>query len=86
MKCMPTTFYGNDVGTAAGPQLFHIASNPGETRNLGSVEPRRVKAMAAKLEPLRAAGRSRSRPASVIHSDDKEDDFLNLLARLATRS
>lgn len=56
---VPTTFHGNDVGTALRAQLYHIATDPGETRDLAASQPARVSVMAAQLETLRAAGRSR---------------------------
>jgi hypothetical protein len=38
------------------PQLYDLASDPGETRNLAGQEPGRVKEMAAMLEKIRERG------------------------------
>ena len=39
-------------------QLYDLAADPGETTNLYSQHPERVAAMKAKLEELKASGRS----------------------------
>ncbi len=54
-----TTFHGNEIGTAPAHQLFHLATDPGESRDLAAQEPARVRAMAARLEAYRKAGRTR---------------------------
>jgi arylsulfatase A-like enzyme len=48
----PNTELGND----SVPQLYDLASDPGETRNLAGQEPGRVKEMAAMLEKIRERG------------------------------
>ncbi len=40
-------------------ELFHLADDPGETKNVARQHPARVAAMQAKLQALQAAGRSR---------------------------
>lgn len=55
----PTSFHGNAIGTAPAPQLFHIATDPGETQDVAHRYPHRVHVMAARLEAYRAAGRTR---------------------------
>lgn len=54
-----TAYHGNAIGTAPKPQLFHIAVDPGETRDLAASEPARAAAMTQRLETYRAAGRTR---------------------------
>jgi len=54
-----TSFHGNEIGTAPTSQLYHIASDPGETRNLAGQQPERVAAMSRKLETYRVSGRTR---------------------------
>ena len=44
-----------ELGNAAGPQLYNLVFDPGETTNLASKHPDRVKAMLKRLEGLRAA-------------------------------
>jgi hypothetical protein len=41
------------------PQLYDLSSDPGETRNVASEQPDRVQSMAAELQKIRTAGRSR---------------------------
>jgi arylsulfatase A-like enzyme len=41
------------------PQLYNLADDPGETSNLAASRPHRVRYLNARLERLRAAGRSR---------------------------
>jgi arylsulfatase A-like enzyme len=50
---------GNETGNLLQPQLYNLAQDPGEKNNLASQYPERVKAMLARLEQLRKAGRSR---------------------------
>ena len=48
-----------ELGHDSMPQLYDLAADPGEMRNLATQEPDRVKAMAARLAVVRQAGRSR---------------------------
>lgn len=48
-----------ELGSDPAPQLYNLADDPGETRNLAAQQPRRVAEMTARLEKIRAAGRSR---------------------------
>ena len=48
-----------ELGHDSVPQLYDLAADPGEMRNLATQEPDRVKAMAARLAVIRQAGRSR---------------------------
>jgi arylsulfatase A len=41
------------------PQLYDLANDPGETKNLATAEPARADAMAARLAALKASPRSR---------------------------
>ncbi len=45
-----------ELGNDSVPQLYDLASDPGETRNLADQEPGRVKEMAAMLERIRKGG------------------------------
>jgi arylsulfatase A-like enzyme len=48
-----------ELGNDSVPQLYDLSADPGETRNLASEQPARVQSMAAELEKIRQAGRSR---------------------------
>ncbi len=48
-----------EMGSGAEAQLYDLAKDPGETRNLAPQNPERVRAMTALLERIRSAGRSR---------------------------
>lgn len=48
-----------ELGNAPEPQLYDLASDPGETKNLAAGQPERAKAMQARLQALREAGRTR---------------------------
>jgi arylsulfatase A-like enzyme len=48
-----------ELGNDSVPQLYDLAADPGETRNLAPDQPARVESMAAELEKIRKAGRSR---------------------------
>jgi hypothetical protein len=48
-----------ELGNDSVPQLYDLSSDPGESRNLGPEQPARVQSMAAELQRIRAAGRSR---------------------------
>jgi len=48
-----------ETGNDPAAQLYDLAADPGETRNLAEEQPERVTAMAARLEQIKAAGRSR---------------------------
>jgi arylsulfatase A-like enzyme/predicted Zn-dependent peptidase len=52
-----------ELGNDPAPQLYNLASDPGEARNVAADNPGRVKAMAARLREIRQAGRSRAIPA-----------------------
>ncbi|MDQ3815231.1 MAG: arylsulfatase [Armatimonadota bacterium] len=56
-KVTPNT--NTETGNDPGGQLFDLSSDPGETRNLAAQQPERVRAMAARLAQIIAAGRSR---------------------------
>jgi hypothetical protein len=45
-----------ELGNDAVPQLYALAEDPGETRNVADREPGRVKEMAAMLEKIRERG------------------------------
>jgi arylsulfatase A-like enzyme len=46
-----------ELGNDPSPQLYDLAADPGETRNLAARHPRRVKQMAARLEQIKQSGR-----------------------------
>jgi arylsulfatase A-like enzyme len=48
-----------ETGEAPVDQLYDLAQDLGEKKNLAAQHPERVKAMAARLQSIRAAGRSR---------------------------
>ena len=48
-----------ELGNDTVPQLYDLSSDPGESRNLAPEQPARVQSMAAELQRIRAAGRSR---------------------------
>jgi hypothetical protein len=48
-----------EMGNGPRPQLFNVDDDPGETRNIASEHPERVKELAAKLETICSEGRSR---------------------------
>ncbi len=49
-----------ELGNDAAGQLYDLATDPGEERNRISEQPVRAKQMSARLEQIRAAGRSRA--------------------------
>ncbi|MBI1761425.1 MAG: arylsulfatase [Acidobacteria bacterium] len=48
-----------ELGNDPAPQLYDLAADPGETRNVAAQHPARVQAMAAELQRIRQSGRSR---------------------------
>ncbi len=48
-----------ETGNAPVDQLYDLAHDLGETRNVADGNPERVRAMAARLQSIRDAGRSR---------------------------
>jgi hypothetical protein len=46
-----------ELGNARAPQLYDLARDLGETRNLATAHPRRVDAMQELLRQIRARGR-----------------------------
>lgn len=46
-----------EMGNDPSPQLYDLAADPGETRNLADKYPNRVKQMSARLEQIRQSGR-----------------------------
>jgi arylsulfatase A-like enzyme len=55
----PHQFHGNEIGTLPRHQLYDLARDPGERKNLAEKLPRRTRQMAARLDQIEAAGRSR---------------------------
>jgi arylsulfatase A len=51
---------GDGKGAAPGPQLYNLAEDLGETRNVAAEHPEIVKELSALLEDVRAKGRSRT--------------------------
>ena len=54
-KINPET--NTELGNDSAPQLYDLSRDPGEKQNLASIEPDRVKSMAAALDRLRAINR-----------------------------
>lgn len=50
---------GIELGNAAEPQLYNLDRDPGERTDVAAQHPELVRSMAAKLERIRSAGRSR---------------------------
>jgi hypothetical protein len=48
-----------ETGSDPAGQLYDLAADLGETKNVASAHPERVKAMSALLQKLREQGRSR---------------------------
>jgi hypothetical protein len=48
-----------ELGNNPEPQLYNLASDPGEHQNVAAKFPERVQTMLAQLHSIRAAGRSR---------------------------
>jgi len=48
---------GIELGNDTVPQLYDLATDPGETNNLAESQPERVKAMAARLDAIRGVKR-----------------------------
>jgi arylsulfatase A-like enzyme len=48
-----------ELGNDSVPQLYDLSSDPGESRNVAPDYPARVQSMAAELQKIRTAGRSR---------------------------
>jgi arylsulfatase A-like enzyme len=48
-----------ELGNDSVPQLYDLSQDPGETTNLATEQPARVQSLAAELERIRKAGRSR---------------------------
>jgi arylsulfatase A-like enzyme len=46
-----------ELGNDPSPQLYNLADDPGETRNLATLHPSRVRQMAARLEQIKKSGR-----------------------------
>jgi arylsulfatase A-like enzyme len=55
----PHRFHGNEIGTLPRHQLYDLARDPGEREDLAQKLPRRTGQMAAWLDRVEAAGRSR---------------------------
>ncbi|WP_232494538.1 sulfatase family protein [Novosphingobium kaempferiae] len=55
----PQQFHGNPIGTRPENQLYNLADDPGETRNLAASQPRRAAQLAAWLDRIEREGRSR---------------------------
>lgn len=55
----PQQFHGNEIGTSPRDQLYHLATDPGEQTDLASVLPERARHLAAWLDTIERAGRSR---------------------------
>ncbi len=54
-----TASTNTETGIDPAPQLYDLTADPGETRNLAAKQPERAAEMAARLERIKAAGRSR---------------------------
>jgi arylsulfatase A-like enzyme len=52
-------FTASQTANLPTPQLYDLASDPGETKNLATAEPARAAAMAARLAALKTASRTR---------------------------
>ena len=50
---------GTETGEAPVDQLYDLSHDLGETNNVAAQHPERTKAMAARLQSIREAGRSR---------------------------
>jgi len=50
---------GIETGADPAPQLYNLKDDPGETNNLAEKHPKRVAELAAKLEKIKTAGRTR---------------------------
>ena len=48
-----------ELGNDPKPQLYNLAGDPGETKNLAAQHPDKVKELTAQLEKIRTEGRSR---------------------------
>ncbi|WP_232491812.1 sulfatase family protein [Novosphingobium kaempferiae] len=55
----PQTFHGNPIGTKPHDQLYDLARDPGETRDLASEQPERARRLAVWLDRVERDGRSR---------------------------
>lgn len=55
----PHAFHGNAIGTSPRHQLYDLSRDPGERHDLAAAQPERTQAMAAWLERIEQAGRSR---------------------------
>lgn len=55
----PHEFHGNAIGTLPRHQLYDLSRDPGERNDLAAAEPERTRAMAAWLDRIERAGRSR---------------------------
>ncbi len=63
------------VPAAGSPGLFHISEDPGETRNLASQEPERLKSLQASLEAMESAMAS-LQPGSDVKLSAEERNIL----------
>jgi len=52
-------FAGSQTANLPAPQLYDLANDPGETKNLAAIEPARTAAMAARLAALKITPRTR---------------------------
>ena len=50
---------GIELGNSAEPQLYDLSQDPGETKNLAAEMPDRLRELAAELDGLKKAGRTR---------------------------
>jgi len=50
---------GIELGNSPEPQLYDLAKDPGETKNLAAEMPEKVRELASELEALKIAGRTR---------------------------
>jgi len=58
-KCIPGGGKGKAKGAAGGAQLYNLADDIGETRNVAAMHPEIVKELSALLDEVRRKGRSR---------------------------
>lgn len=56
----PQEFHGNAIGTRPQDQLYNLADDPAETKNLASTQPELARRLGARLDKIERDGRSRT--------------------------